>query len=220
MLTISNIVLGEGLSARVYKGTLGKRVVAVKTFKNSRHLFQQELAILLKISHPSVPRVLGYACGTYRHLVMEFGRGVTLAHGLENHKVSKDSERRIVRALLDVLRYLHSLRIVHRDVKPANIIVSFGSTGVFTVRVIDFGFAVVLPKGQDLFRDGRVVGTRGFVAPEIDKECRYSPASDMYAFGRTLACLHSPRWLSWIKRCTAFKAEDRPSAAECYGFVS
>lgn len=220
MLTVSKDLLGEGFSARVYKGFIGNRVVAVKVFRESeraKRLFHQELRVLTRLSHASVPKVLGFGfMGTTPtpFLVTDLCGGETL-------EVSKDTTAResISRQLFQVVAYLHSRRVVHRDLTPANIIVSFLRPGRVEVRVVDFGFAVVLPQGCETFvdDDDRIVGTPGFLAPEILERGEYSTASDVYALGKTLSVMKSRLLGSLVARCTAVCPENRPTAASLLG---
>jgi serine/threonine protein kinase len=153
-------------------------------------------------------------------LILDYCHGVTLARALKTQSVSKASVPCIVKNLLQVLHYLHSLRILYRDMKPSNIMLTVGTDRhhPLQVHVVDFGFAVALPDRRQSLRDCHVVGTQGFMAPEIVKEHRYSRASDMFALGKTFACLLEPldpRWPLLVEACTSENARNRPSAAEC-----
>jgi len=222
-VTISDILLGEGYSARVYKGYMENRTVAVKTFKNSRQSreqFHQEVSVLRQLSHPCIPKILGYGGEPHPRLILDYCHGVTLARALKTQSVSKASVPCIVKNLLQVIDYLHSLRILYRDMKPSNVMltVSTDRHHPLQVHVVDFGFAVVLPHRRQSLRDCHVVGTQGFMAPEISRENRYSRASDMFALGKTFACLLEPSdpwWPLLVEACTLESARKRPTASQC-----
>jgi serine/threonine protein kinase len=104
--------------------------------------------------------------------------------------------------------------------KPSNIMLTVGTDRhhPLQVQVVDFGFAVALPDRRQSLRDCHVVGTQGFMALEIVKEHRYSRASDMFALGKTFACLLEPSdpwWPLLVEACTSENARNRPSASEC-----
>eukprot|EP00928_Gymnodinium_smaydae_P088324 TRINITY_DN7242_c0_g1_i1.p1 TRINITY_DN7242_c0_g1~~TRINITY_DN7242_c0_g1_i1.p1 ORF type:complete len:375 (+),score=38.12 TRINITY_DN7242_c0_g1_i1:110-1234(+) len=84
----------------------------------------------------------------------------------------------IIRGALSGLEYIHSIEIVHRDVKPENIAVA----GDGSARLVDFGFATWLSNTRDM---SRLCGTTGFQAPEMFAKRRYGSAVDMFALGAT-----------------------------------
>ena len=223
-LTVTDVLIGEGFSSRVYKGYLCKQRVAVKTFRpteKAREQFRQEISILSQLFHPSIPRVLcSMDDGKAPRVILDYCHGITLTHALKTHTVSKAFLPTIVVTLLDVIKYLHSVGILHRDMKPSNVMLTVEKRQRrMRVYVIDFGLATTLPVVDD-----RIVGTTGFIAPEVftETENRYSTASDMYALGKTLECILQPSdawWPLLVESCISTNAKARPSAEECLSFV-
>jgi len=220
-LTVTGVLLGEGFSSRVYKGYLCKRRVAVKTFRPTEKAleqFRREISILSQLSHPSIPRLL---CSmddeASRMIILDYCHGITLTHALKTKTVSKAFVPIIIATLLDVMKYLHSLDVLHRDIKPSNVMLTMERRHSLRVYVMDFGLAVQLPVTDD-----RIVGTNGFIAPEVMTENRYSKASDMYALGKTFAHILKPSdswWPLLVESCVSPDVKKRPTAEECLFFV-
>ncbi|MCJ8740764.1 hypothetical protein PDJAM_G00062910 [Pangasius djambal] len=114
----------------------------------------------------------------------------------EKVTLSEKETRKIMRALLEVVEFLHSHNIVHRDLKPENILLDDG----MTIKLTDFGFSLQIEPGQRL---NEVCGTPGYLAPEII-ECSmdpnhagYGPAVDLWSAGvvmYTLLAGSPPFW--------------------------
>lgn len=192
-------LLGEGATGRVYLARDTKErgsVWAVKEldysgltrdqFLEARELFGKESALLAKLRHPGLPRVVAhFQEGECDYLVMERVEGPTL-EGLLSAGEKVLPEPQVVElglALAEILHYLHSRRpaIIYRDLKPANVMVSVDAT----VKLIDFGIArAVNPVRAG---DTTAYGTPGFAPPE-QYQGRTCPASDVYALGVTLLC--------------------------------
>jgi len=105
----------------------------------------------------------------------------------------EDEVKRITFAICKAVQYLHSQGIVHRDVKPANVIST--ESGVW--KLIDFGCAVALPKhlrGDSVLDE--LVGTPGYVAPEVlAGQAKYGPKADVYSIGCTLHAMLTNMYL-------------------------
>jgi len=87
--------------------------------------------------------------------------------------------RAVLAQLAEGLAFLHACGVIHRDVKPSNVIVLDG-----TVKLLDFGLALEQRRqAEDLAREHRVVGTAAYLAPEYLAELRVSPAMDVFALG-------------------------------------
>lgn len=185
-------VLGTGGMATVHEGRdlVLDRPVAVKllapalaTDPSFVARFRQEALATAQLSHPNIVTV--YDAGTDRHspyLVMELVRGRTLAHLIRTDGPLAPAEAaRIGADIADALAAAHAKGIVHRDVKPANVLLAPGGR----VKVTDFGIARTLGSGS-LTRVGMVLGTPSYLAPE---QARGEPAdarSDLYALGCVL----------------------------------
>ena len=155
--------------------------------------FEREARLLRQVSHPRIPRFVdsfqeGSGVHTRLYLAQELIQGTSLRELLRKRRLRDEEAFEVARQVLDVLRYLHELspRIVHRDVKPANL-VRRDDGAVF---LVDFGAA------RDLFGSGTagatMVGTFGYMPPEqlggtLDETC------DLYALGASLLHLLSGR---------------------------
>jgi serine/threonine protein kinase len=124
-------------------------------------------------------------------LVFEYVDGIPLSAALKDRRFSRWHREYVLWHLAMVLRYLHSERVVHRDVKPANILVHRDfyerATEASLVKLVDLGIATAPGAGQRLTEVGRVIGTAPFMAPEqlephFWKAADDAPAVDMFAF--------------------------------------
>lgn len=175
--------LGEGASGTVYlvkHRDLGVQY-ALKLL-NSGNLnherfierFRREAELLLKFSHPGVTQVRDFgrtSSGQY-YMAMDFCDGVHLKDLLEQHGALTQADAvDIIAQLLDVLAAAHDLGIIHRDVKPENIMLEFGARGEKRVRVLDFGVAKLretAEENEDVQRtlEGVTIGTPQYMSPE------------------------------------------------------
>ncbi|CAD7697189.1 unnamed protein product [Ostreobium quekettii] len=201
-------LMGRGSSGVTYKaeGPDGT-VVAVKTLSlramsdwKQLQLFEREANALKGLNHPGIPRYIDYFeedTDTDRrfYIVQELAEGKTLSQLVqEGWRVDETEARRIARELLLVLQYLGSLRppVVHRDVKPDNIVMEGGRAGG-RVFLVDFGGvqAASVAAGS-LTPMSTIVGTYGYMAPEQFRGAA-QPQSDLYSLGATLLYLVSGR---------------------------
>jgi eukaryotic-like serine/threonine-protein kinase len=188
--------IGAGGAARVYRATdrqLG-REVAVKVLDDAaaltadpsaRERFLQEARTSARFDHPHLVTV--YDAGEddgALFLVMELVTGHTLAEHIAQHAPLPVSEAvDIARQVLDGLAAAHERRIIHRDVKPSNVLLD--ATG--RARLADFGISKHLDAiERSITSDGMVVGTPSYLAPEQAAGRAPSPATDTYAVGIVL----------------------------------
>ncbi|MFG3406629.1 protein kinase [Streptomyces sp. NPDC048142] len=146
--------------------------------------FKREARVTAKFDHPGVPAVHDAvldraADGVY--MVMQLVRGALLTDILARPGVLPVPWAVSVAAqVCSVLSYAHAVPVVHRDLKPDNIMVA----GDGTVKVLDFGVAAVL--GTDVTKltsTGHIIGTRRYMSPEQIQAAAVSPRSDLYALG-------------------------------------
>ncbi|MCS5710649.1 protein kinase domain-containing protein [Candidatus Berkiella aquae] len=130
-------------------------------------------------------RSMKYIHPTYKHYsVFKYNDGVSLDHFLKNNVLSQMQKIQIANACCEALRALQKERIVHGDIKPANLVIN-EKDGNYTIAMIDFGFSKELPPGRDYIR-AKGLGSKPYMAPEMkeyDYRSRYSFASDIYAMG-------------------------------------
>src|SRR5205085_2838716 len=188
--------LGGGAVADVYRAVDERlhRAVAVKLFRGDaaeelqRH--EAEMRTLARLEHPSLVTV--YDAGDddgQPYLVMQLVEGDTLADELARGPLGADRAGRYGAALADALAYVHAQGFVHRDVKPANVLIA----GDGRVHLADFGIARLVDSAH-VTRTGDVLGTPAYFAPEQVSGDAVGPAADVYALGvMLLECLTGRR---------------------------
>ncbi len=188
-------VLGQGAMGYVYEADDQdlKRTVAVKllpTTTTTDHepagmkLFLQEARVAAKLQHPNCVTIyeVGREDGTY-FFAMECVHGMTLAKLIEQHGALPANEVcYIIARVAAALAAGHALGIVHRDVKPGNIMIDASGN----VKLTDFGLADV--KGIEGIKElsKQILGTPGWISPEVARGERATAASDIYGLGLTL----------------------------------
>lgn len=182
--------VAQGGMAEIYEAhdSVGKRTCAVKfilenLIKNEENVrrFAHEAAIASRLSHPNIAAV--YESGTYQnrpYIVLEFIKGQTLGEKLKlGSKISYIEVCEIMVQMCDVLSYIHTRGIVHRDIKPDNIYHLFDGT----IKLGDFGIALDLTNKTR--EDAALVGSVHYLAPEV---CQGEPVTklcDIYSLGIT-----------------------------------
>ena len=177
---------GEGSFGKVFQARrrFTGRACAMKFIpkhgKSERDLasLRQEIDIMRTLDHPNVIKMLdAFETAMDFVVVMEFAQGV-LNDVLERDATLPESEvRRIAEQLISALHYLHSNRVIHRDLKPQNILI--GSDGC--VKVCDFGFARSMSKSSLVMTS--IKGTPLYMAPELVQEQPYDHSVDLWSIG-------------------------------------
>lgn len=188
-------LLGEGAIGVVYRGIreADQTPVAIKflhppwaKLAEYRARFVREARLLAKLKHPSLVQVLDFGDeGETPYLVMELLQGQTLRTVMQQGLIDFDRVVHIIAEVLSVLVLAHSEGVVHRDLKPDNVMLLNTASRQELVKVFDFGlaFADDQPGGQRLTEPNSVRGTPLYMAPE---QCRGKPvtaASDVYSVG-------------------------------------
>jgi hypothetical protein len=184
--------LGVGGMSVVWKAhdELLNRHVAVKVLDHShtaspaaRRRVQAEAQAAAQLSHPNVTNVYDYgeapdeSGDPVPYVVMELLPGRTLSQRLAAGPLPPQAALRICAEVAEALAAAHDRHLVHRDVKPANIMLTPSGA-----KVLDFGLAAVA--GQpDLDEEGQLLGTAAYLAPERLTGDEVLPASDVYALG-------------------------------------
>ncbi len=184
--------IGEGGMATVYKG---RRVrdgvpVAIKILRphlsnNTEFLerFAREASSISQLSHPHMVQILGRGVeGEIHYIVMEYVPGENLKQFLRRRgRLSPEEAISIAVQVCDVLEYAHSHGIVHRDIKPQNILI----TPEGQVKVTDFGIARALASAS-ITQTGEMLGTIHYLSPEQARGAHVDQATDLYALGVVL----------------------------------
>jgi serine/threonine protein kinase len=187
-------LVGEGSMGTVYRAQHSetKEIVAVKIVlpevaRNPTYMkrFEQEFRVASRLHHPNIVRSLEYdGSGPHPYLVMEFIDGESLGEKLE--RVKKLPEEEAVRIIVQVaygLQFAHEQGMIHRDVKPDNVMVSNDGA----VKLADLGLAKETTTTMDLTRPGTGLGTPSFMAPEQFRNAKNaSIRCDIYSMAATL----------------------------------
>jgi eukaryotic-like serine/threonine-protein kinase len=184
--------IGHGGMARVYlaEDTSLHRPVAIKVL-DSRHAdddqfverFAREARAAAGLNHPNIVSIYdrGSAGGAY-YIVMEYVEGRTLKDVIEQEgPLAPRRSVDLVLQLLAGLRQAHQRGVIHRDVKPHNVIVQPDGR----LKVMDFGIARAQGRG-DMTEAGSIVGTAQYLAPEQARGLAVGPPADLYATGVVL----------------------------------
>lgn len=185
--------LGRGGMAEVYKAHQASldRDVAIKLMhgfladeKGFLARFEREAKVVATLRHPNIVQVYDFDAdhGIY-YMVMEFINGETLKARLQTLEaksewVSLDDAARIVLAVGSALKYAHERGMVHRDVKPANVMITTDGQVILT----DFGIAKIV-SGSNLTASGAMMGTPSYMAPEQGLGQPGDERSDIYSLG-------------------------------------
>jgi serine/threonine protein kinase len=161
------------------------RPVALKVLRGEtgdRRRFDAEMRLLASLDHPNLVRVYDAVDGDgLAVLVMELVDGPSLAQRLELGPLSDEQVRRLGAELAATLAYLHRRGVVHRDVKPANILL--GRDG--RARLADFGIARLVD-ATHFTEVGQTIGTFVYMAPEQLADSQVGPPADIYSLGLVL----------------------------------
>ena len=225
-------VVGQGGFATVWrarpadvsrKGFLGRlggsaREVAVKVIpiynakERSRALREGQIAEGLR--HPNIVETLEVIPGDLEvYLVTEFVHGVPLDVAARHYSLDEVVE--VLVQVLEALSYAHSQGVIHRDIKPQNVLVD----GSGRAKLTDFGVAYRAGDTR-LTQTGYAVGTSGYIAPEILDGEDPTELTDVYAVGATARALLAhqpeelpPRLLEFVNRATSPNPAHRPRSA-------
>ncbi|HEC21898.1 MAG TPA: hypothetical protein ENI95_03155 [Chloroflexi bacterium] len=190
--------ISSGGMAEVYKGYHPDldRYVAIKIV--GRHLqsdpvfnarFRREAKAIAQLRHPNIVQVYDFGAAEGGHyMVMEYVEGITLADLLDQVRAGErtlemDDVIFIIRQIAAALDHAHKKGVIHRDVKPGNILITRSGQAILT----DFGLALLRSRNAEDDSSGSAFGTPEYMAPEQISDSRAAgPASDIYSLGVVL----------------------------------
>ncbi len=145
---------------------------------------RREITLTSRISHPGVCRLYALErAGTSVFITMEYAEGAPLHELLKNHtQLPLPQLLAIGRAMCAALTAAHDVGVIHRDLKPGNVIVNAQDE----VKLLDFGLAKATDLQSSLTTPGMLIGTRSFIAPEVWLGNPATAKSDQYALGVVL----------------------------------
>jgi serine/threonine-protein kinase len=197
-------VIGKGAMGKVYRAVQLplNRAVAIKLLdsrygagrdESFKQRFLVEAALTSKLNHPNTVRVLDY--GSTRDglffLAMEYLDGETLEKLLTKGPLPWHRVLSIGQQMARALREAHELGVVHRDLKPGNVVLLHADDDADFVKVLDFGLVKSFVEGHELegraiTQQGMLMGSPPYMAPEQGEKNRADPRSDIYSLGTML----------------------------------
>ena len=185
-------ILGEGGMAFVYKARdmQLERFVAIKTLKPNYvnqetfvDRFKREAKTAANLNHPNIVQIFDWGIEKEPYFVMEFIEGNTLTSIIAKNRTISLSDILFIGAQVsNGLHAAHQKGLVHRDIKPGNIMI----TPDGKVKVTDFGIVSLQNEESDITKTGSILGTASYISPEQAQGKPVSIESDLYSLGTVL----------------------------------
>ena len=183
-------LLGEGGMAFVFKAKDEQleRFVAIKTLKpsyleneNFVTRFKREAQTAANLNHPNIVQIFDWGVeGNEPYFVMEFIEGTTLSTVIsKNKKINITDVLHIGAQVSSALQAAHESNLVHRDIKPGNIMITPNGK----IKVTDFGIVSIQNENSDMTKSGTILGTANYISPEQAQGTSVSSKSDLYSLG-------------------------------------
>ena len=189
-------LIGQGAQSKVYEGYYNRNHCAIKILQNVDYKsFMSELVILSHLNHPSIPKFYGIVYDDKNiSIVTEYIKGETLDN-LKFFDLNYNTKMKIIKDLGNVLEYMHVNHMIHRDLKPGNIIIDNN----YHIHLIDFGISKICANKKNVMTSTK--GTLNYLAPEsfevknlTENEEVISivtPKVDVWAFGCLISYIFS-----------------------------
>ena len=216
-IKIDKPYISEGGFGKVYRGSYKNIIIAIKKFKkcityetsNEYYLnlvktIINEIQVINKAQHPSFPKFYGISYDSRIYFIFEFINGDTLKNLYKT--MDKSTKLCIILQIMEILNDIHSKKIIHRDIKPQNIMIEKGNK----VRLIDFGISRIYEK--TLTFTGNSTYSIHYTAPEVldpqiieqmpymEKPMIISPKIDVWSVGCIISEIFS-NVLPWTNIC-------------------
>ena len=179
--------LGKGSFGEVWlvqHKVLGKQF-AMKIIEKNPYidvdLIINEINILKKLDHPNILKVLEFHLTNDKfYIITDYLPEGELFDEIDRKSIFSEREAAyIIYQVLSAIRYCHKMRVVHRDVKPENIMIMGRENGLLHVKLIDFGTAKLFKEG---YKNNALVGSSYYIAPEVIRG-KYDEACDLWSIG-------------------------------------
>lgn len=182
--------LGQGGMATVFKAYHASldRYVAIKALHPAfsedpsfEARFRREARVVAKLEHPNIVPIYDYAEHEKRpYLVMKFIEGNTLKAELDKGPLSSEQILKVVNAVGAALAYAHKQNVLHRDVKPSNVLLATDGQ----IYLADFGLARIAQSGESTLSSDMIMGTPQYISPEQAMGVKeLDERTDLYSFG-------------------------------------
>lgn len=188
-------LIGKGGLGMVFKArhTITNTTVALKVLLPGKHLdkaniarFKREAKTAMVLKHQNIAGVqdIGFH-ESMPYIVMEYVEGRSLYDLLKAQRLSTPDKVTILKDICQAMEYARTNDVVHRDLKPDNIIVSKNKEGIIKTKVVDFGIAKVLDADEEvtLTKTGDIFGTPLYMSPEQINGKTIDHQSDLYSIG-------------------------------------
>ena len=194
--------IGQGGMGTVYEGRQiqFERVVAIKVL-SKLHLtdpqivarFEREAKSVARVVHPNVVQLIdsGVENGDIAYIVMEYVKGIELS-SVPATELSGRFIVHVTQQILNALAEAHSMNVIHRDLKPDNIMLTQEDGDNYFVKVLDFGLASLTDRAK-ITMSGQALGTPWYMSPEQATASSVTEASDIYSLGCILYELASSK---------------------------
>ncbi len=183
--------IGTGGMANVYLATdlILERNVAVKMMsldfqedQQNLRRFQREALSTTELTHPNIVNIYDVGDGSHPYIVMEYIEGMDLNQYIrENHPIPYYKVIDIMEQILDGITYAHENNVIHRDIKPHNILIDHNGH----VKITDFGIAVALAQNS-ITQTNSLLGSVQYISPEQARGNIVTKQSDIYSLGIVL----------------------------------
>ena len=189
-------LIGEGAQSKVYEGYYNRKHCAIKILQNIDYKsLMSELVIISHLNHPSIPKFYGLVNEDNNiSLVTEYIKGNTLDN-IKYLDLNYDIKYKIIKEIGNVLEYMHINNMIHRDLKPGNIIIDEN----YNTYLIDYGISKIMANKKNVMTSTK--GTLNYLAPESFEVKNIteneevisivSPKVDVWAFGCLISYIFS-----------------------------
>lgn len=180
---MGTVYLAEHVSEKIDHQVAIKIIQTAKATEHNLLRFKREQQILAGLHHPSIARL--YDAGTtedgFPYIIMEYVNGTPVDSYCRKHNCSIDQKLKIFVDILEAVRYAHENLVIHRDLKPDNILIDKSGN----VKILDFGISKLIEDNEDqsLTKTGARLLTPRFAAPEQVRQENITTATDLYALG-------------------------------------